>query len=93
MGFLFVVVVSPLTDLKARFVQRSKPVHVQAVLAEPAVVRFDKRILRRLARLDEPKLDASLFRIEKHRLAGEFGNFVANDRLWAPAALRASCVS
>lgn len=85
MGFLFVVVAAPLVDLKASLVQCSEPVHIQAVFSELTVVRFDKRILSRLAGLNELQLDATFLRPEEHRLARKLRTVVANDGLRQPA--------
>ena len=46
-------------DEDLRMGQTREPVLIEALVSEPAVERFDIRILVRLARLDQPQRDAA----------------------------------
>jgi hypothetical protein len=45
-----IVVLSPRLDLAARVLERFKPVHVQAFVAEPSIEGFDRRVIGRFPR-------------------------------------------
>ena len=70
MWALGVVVVPPAVDLVASVAERAEPVEVQALLAELPVETLDEGVLDGLARLDEPKPDASPLGPVEHRPAG-----------------------
>jgi len=58
--------------------------HIQAVLSELAIERFNIGILCRLAWLNELQLDAVFFSPEKHSLAREFRAIVADNLFRQP---------
>ena len=76
-----VIVVTPLINYVSGCVQRSEPVCIQALFTELAIEAFNECILRRLAWLDKAELHASFLRPKEHRLTGEFGSVVADNRL------------
>lgn len=75
-----VVVGPPLVDFMSSIGQAQKPVLIEAAIAELAVEALDEGILCRLARLDEGQRDLPLTRPEEHRLAGQFGAVIADNR-------------
>jgi hypothetical protein len=56
--------------------QAGEPVLVEAFIAEAAVEGFDVRVLRRLARRDQPQREAALVRPGEHRAPTELGAVV-----------------
>ena len=82
-----VVVLSPLINFIASFVQTSKPMLIQAFVPELAVQAFNKGVLCRLAWLDKSKRDAGFLAPEEHSFAGELSSIVANDLLGLPSFL------
>ncbi len=54
---------------------------IQAIPAELTVEALDDGVLSRLAWLDEVELYAGLHRPEEHRLTGQLGAVVANNRI------------
>lgn len=77
-----VVVMSPLINLYSRFVYRSEPVPVEALVPEFAIEAFHKGILSGFARLDESEFHARFLTPEEHRFAGKFGAVVTDHLLW-----------
>lgn len=70
MRYDVIVIVSPLSDFVACNYQVQKPALVATAVPELAVEAFDKRILRRLARLNRGQHHFPLTRLEEHRLVG-----------------------
>lgn len=70
--------------------ERREPVLIEAFVAELAVERFDVRILRWLARLNQLQCDAVRIRPLVKRAARKFGALVGSHRLGI--ATEASCM-
>ena len=82
-----VVVLSPLINFKASFVQASEPMLIQAFVSELAIQAFNKSVLCRLAWLDKAKRDIGFLAPEEHSFAGELSAIVADDLLGLPTFL------
>lgn len=85
MGPSTVVAEAPLLDGALRISERQKPVLVQARVAQPAVERFDERVVDGFPGTTELELHAVLMRPGIERLAAELGPVVDGDALWEPA--------
>src|SRR5260221_7008507 len=78
---VLIVVPSKRIDLLRRVLKRREPVHVQTLLSEPPVERFDRGIVGRLSPTTEIQDDLVRIRPEIHRRADKFGAVVAVDPL------------
>lgn len=78
---LLVVVLTPYRDDSPSAGEHREPVLVKAFVAELAVERFDVRILRRLASLNQFQGDAVCRRPLFKREARKFGSLVCSRRL------------
>ncbi len=81
MRALGVVVVSSSLDLLAGVAERSKPMQIEALVAELPVPALDEGVLDRLARLYEAQPGAGALRPVKHRAARALGAVVGDDLL------------
>ncbi len=76
-----VVVIAPIPDDEARVSEGSELVLVEAFVAEATVERFDIRILRWLARIDEVQAYFPIASPARHRDSSQLGSVINNDRL------------
>jgi hypothetical protein len=70
------VIDAPRFDLGPRIVDGGELMHVQALIAEAAVKRFDERVIYGFAGPSEIELDATLIRPIFQSPRGEFGAMV-----------------
>ena len=77
-----VVVVAPQGQLAACIGQGKEDFYVQALIAQPAVKRFDVAVLDRAPWPDEVQMYSVLVGPQVHCLASEFGPVIDGDRLW-----------
>ena len=77
-----VVILSPGFNDLLGAVQTDEDVVVQAFFAEFAIEALDICVLNRVARLNEPELDAVLLSPQVKRLADEFRPVVNGDDIW-----------
>jgi hypothetical protein len=68
---VLIVVPPKRVDLHRRVVDRREPMYVQTLVAEPAVKRFDRGVVGRLASTTEVEDDAVGVRPQIHRGADE----------------------
>jgi hypothetical protein len=71
---------SPGIDGASGIFQAREPVLIQTTVAELAVEAFDERVLGRFARLNEVQCHAGALRPQEHRLAGELGAVITDQR-------------
>ena len=76
-----VVIRLPFVGSAASLEDRREPVHVEELVANLAVERFDTCVLRRFAGRDEVQLDISLSCPAQHRMAGKLGAVIKANRL------------
>src|SRR5687767_8548980 len=76
------VVDAPRFDLLLRVGQRRELMDVQALVAEPAIKRFDEGIFHGFARTNEIELDAAREGPILERPRHEFRSMIDGDRAW-----------
>lgn len=77
---LAVVVGDPGSKLPPGVVETEEQGLVQELVAHPAVEALDERVLDRLARCNEVPVDGVVLAPSQHRVAGELGAVVRDDR-------------
>ena len=74
-----VIVIAPKVNFLLCFLYVSKPVLIEALIAEFPIQAFNKGILSWLPRLDKVEPDVFFFTPEKHRLADKLRVVVSNN--------------
>ena len=82
-----VVVLPPRLDEAPRLVKGSKPMFVQAFIAQSTVEALDVGVLHRLARLDEVQLDATAVRPGIQGAARKLWAIIDGEGLGQPVGL------
>ena len=78
---MMIVVISPRSQHRARFVQRSKLMHVQTFVTQSSVEELDEPILRRLAWPDEVELHAAQVTLLIQHLGRKFRSMIDSYRM------------
>src|SRR6516165_1591657 len=77
----FIIIGSPGIGSAASFEDRHEPMHVEELVPDLTVERFDAAVLSRLTGSDEVQLDVSPGCPAQHRVARELGTVVKSNRL------------